>query len=301
LLAVCLKKIKGLSKTKIINAVWVWTEPHSKRLKIAVDIEKPVLDGKMNIQQRVIIEYIVRNKQCLECIREASDHSWGAMIQLRQKSDHKSSLMALETLLTRAGLHNIMLGAEVSKNGMDFYFRNRSQAEKLVNFISSNLPTKIKQSQRLVSTDSHSGQSKYEHVYLIEVPSLCKGDLVKVGKSGGVPAELMVVSKVSTSLHLISPTTLRKLEISSSKFFSNPIKAIRSSYQQVMFVVLDIEPVNPSDMSTMRSNEYDYDESTLKTNAYSTAGGLLAEAEVCVTNIVVLLYTVYASMYVLRM
>lgn len=33
LLALCLKKIAGLDKpgVKVLDAVWVWTEPHSKR------------------------------------------------------------------------------------------------------------------------------------------------------------------------------------------------------------------------------------------------------------------------------
>ncbi len=34
LLAACLRKIPGLSKVKLIDAVWIWTEPHSLRLKV---------------------------------------------------------------------------------------------------------------------------------------------------------------------------------------------------------------------------------------------------------------------------
>ena len=40
LLSLLLKKIKGLNKAKIINAGFVWTEPHSKRLKVKLTIEK---------------------------------------------------------------------------------------------------------------------------------------------------------------------------------------------------------------------------------------------------------------------
>lgn len=38
LMSACLRKIAGLStgKMKLINASWVWTEPHSDRLKISV-------------------------------------------------------------------------------------------------------------------------------------------------------------------------------------------------------------------------------------------------------------------------
>lgn len=40
LLSILLKKIRGLGRTKIIKAGFVWTEPHSKRLKVKVTIEK---------------------------------------------------------------------------------------------------------------------------------------------------------------------------------------------------------------------------------------------------------------------
>ena len=34
LMALCLKRLKNLSKMKLIDANFVWTEPHSKRIKV---------------------------------------------------------------------------------------------------------------------------------------------------------------------------------------------------------------------------------------------------------------------------
>jgi hypothetical protein len=34
LMALCLKRLKNLSKVKLIDANFVWTEPHSKRIKV---------------------------------------------------------------------------------------------------------------------------------------------------------------------------------------------------------------------------------------------------------------------------
>ena len=36
LLTICLKRIKGLNKVKLIDASFVWTEAHSKRLKVGL-------------------------------------------------------------------------------------------------------------------------------------------------------------------------------------------------------------------------------------------------------------------------
>lgn len=34
LLTFCIKKLKGLNKVKLVDAGFIWTEPHSKRLKV---------------------------------------------------------------------------------------------------------------------------------------------------------------------------------------------------------------------------------------------------------------------------
>ena len=39
LMALCLKKLKNLSKVKLIDANFVWTEPHSKRIKVCVTMD----------------------------------------------------------------------------------------------------------------------------------------------------------------------------------------------------------------------------------------------------------------------
>ena len=42
LLSLCIKKIKGLSKVKLVDAGFVWTEPHSRRIKVKLTIQKEV-------------------------------------------------------------------------------------------------------------------------------------------------------------------------------------------------------------------------------------------------------------------
>ena len=42
LLAICLRKLKGLSKVRLTEAHFIWTEPHSKRLRVSMTIQKEV-------------------------------------------------------------------------------------------------------------------------------------------------------------------------------------------------------------------------------------------------------------------
>lgn len=43
LLTMLLKKIKGLKQVKLVEAKWVWTEAHSRRLKIELTIQKEIM------------------------------------------------------------------------------------------------------------------------------------------------------------------------------------------------------------------------------------------------------------------
>jgi nonsense-mediated mRNA decay protein 3 len=38
LLAHCLKQMKGLKKVKLIDAKFIWTEPHSRRIKLKLTV-----------------------------------------------------------------------------------------------------------------------------------------------------------------------------------------------------------------------------------------------------------------------
>ena len=73
LLAVCLKHMPALGShaepnIKVVDAMWVWTEPHSMRLKVRLTV-RATIKGVL-VQQRVLVELKIHFKQCLECNRE---------------------------------------------------------------------------------------------------------------------------------------------------------------------------------------------------------------------------------------
>lgn len=43
LLTLCLKKLKGLNKVRLVDAGFIWTEPHSRRIKVKLTIQKEVM------------------------------------------------------------------------------------------------------------------------------------------------------------------------------------------------------------------------------------------------------------------
>jgi nonsense-mediated mRNA decay protein 3 len=84
LLALCLKKVTGLNKTKVVDAGFVWTEPHSRRLKVKLTIQKEIESGA-KLQQSFIVEFTLQNQQCDVCMRSYTNNTWGTCVQLRQK------------------------------------------------------------------------------------------------------------------------------------------------------------------------------------------------------------------------
>lgn len=42
LMRICLKRLRGLNKVHLIDAGFVWTEPHSKRIKVKITLQKEV-------------------------------------------------------------------------------------------------------------------------------------------------------------------------------------------------------------------------------------------------------------------
>ena len=84
LLSCCIKKIKGLNKVKLIDASFIWTEPHSRRVKVKLTVQKEVFTSTI-LQQEFVIEFVVTNQQCDACQRYMAKDVWNSIVQVRQK------------------------------------------------------------------------------------------------------------------------------------------------------------------------------------------------------------------------
>ena len=71
-------------EVRLVDAGFVWTEPHSKRIKVKLTIQKEVLGGAV-LQQVFVVEYTVHNQMCDDCHRVEAKDYWRACVQVRQK------------------------------------------------------------------------------------------------------------------------------------------------------------------------------------------------------------------------
>ena len=103
LMALCLKKLKsGLSGVRLVDASFLWTEPHSKRLKVKLVVQGEVAEGAgVVMQQTVPVEFVVQGQMCDECRRVEAKDTWNASVQVRQKTQQRKTLYYLEQLLIK--------------------------------------------------------------------------------------------------------------------------------------------------------------------------------------------------------
>ena len=59
-----LGKIKGLNKVKLVDSSFVWTEPHSKIIKLKLTVQKEM--NKSLVETSFIVEWKVELIQCDE-------------------------------------------------------------------------------------------------------------------------------------------------------------------------------------------------------------------------------------------
>ncbi|XP_060959690.1 uncharacterized protein LOC115723949 [Cannabis sativa] len=89
LLTFCVKRLKNLNRVRLVRAEFIWTEPHSKRIKIKLKVEKEILNGVL-FQQSYVVEFVQHEHMCESCMRiQANPDQWVAAVQLRQHVTHR--------------------------------------------------------------------------------------------------------------------------------------------------------------------------------------------------------------------
>lgn len=244
LLALCLRKLRGLSKVRIIDASFLWTEPHSKRIKVKITVQQEAFEGTI-LQQTFEVEYVVASQQCPDCAKSYTANTWRAVVQVRQKVPHKRTFLYLEQLILKHSAHKDTINIKEVKDGLDFFFSQRNHAEKFVDFLTSVAPAKVKKAQELISMDIHTSSKSYKFTFSCELIPICKDDLValpvKLAKSIGNISPLVLCYRVGTAVNLLDPNTLQTAEVPSSIYWRTPFKNLADVQELVEFVVLDME------------------------------------------------------------
>ena len=252
LLSICLSKIKGLNRVKLVNASFIWTEPHSKRIKVKLTISKNI-NETTNMEQTFVVEFVEAWMQCDTCKKEFTPHTWGATVQVRQYAEHKKTFYLIEQLILKHNAHDKVLKVEEEEHGINFFYKNSIHAQKLVSFLTATFPTNVVQSKQLISHDESSNIFNYKYGFMVEIPKICRDDLIIIPKKfakelGGV-SEILLCLKVGQSLQFIDLASGKYIHMNHKQYFHYekdidllPLKRYKSTFQ-----VLDFTPTPKTD------------------------------------------------------
>uniref|UniRef100_A0A3Q2UT68 60S ribosomal export protein NMD3 n=2 Tax=Haplochromini TaxID=319058 RepID=A0A3Q2UT68_HAPBU len=240
LLALCLKKLKSsMSKVRLIDAGFLWTEPHSKRIKMKLTIQKEVMNGAI-LQQVFVVEFVIQSQMCDDCHRVEAKDFWKAVVQVRQK----------------------VTFIEVDE-GIDFYYGSKQHAQKMVDFLQCTVPCRSKASQRLISHDIHSNTYNYKSTFSMEIVPVCKDNVVclspRLAQSLGNMGQVCVCIRVTSTIHLIDPRTLQIAEVDGNTYWRNPFNGLFNPSQLEEFIVMDTDIIRDQKLGAgagMRSNKH---------------------------------------------
>ncbi|OEL17402.1 60S ribosomal export protein NMD3 [Dichanthelium oligosanthes] len=153
----------------IAAAEFVFTERHSKRLKLRLRLRREVLHG-VTMEQAHVVEFTVQDRLCEACGRAHADRDqWSAVVQVRQRASHRRTLLHLEQQLLRHGAADSALRVDGNAGGLDLYLASRSHAARLVDFVSSVAPARVGTAKQLVSHDTKSNSYNFKHTFSVEL------------------------------------------------------------------------------------------------------------------------------------
>ncbi|GMT28598.1 hypothetical protein PFISCL1PPCAC_19895, partial [Pristionchus fissidentatus] len=247
LLSICLKKLKPvLIKVRLVDAAFVWTEEHSKRVKVKLTIQKEVLSGTI-LQQSFIVEFSIHSQMCDECRRAENKDFWRACVQVRQRAEFKKTLFYLEQLLLKHSAHGNATGVKPVPTGIDFFYGKLQDARRLVDFLQSVLPIKYHYAQELVSHDTKSNTYDYKHTFCVEIVPICRDNVVclpkQLAQSFGNMNQVVLCQRVSNVVSLIDPRTLQMADVQGITFWRDPFESLCNPKMLTSYYVMDVELV----------------------------------------------------------
>ncbi|CAL5203240.1 unnamed protein product [Lathyrus oleraceus] len=251
LLTFCLKRLQknmNINKAKLVNAEFIWTEPHSKRVKVKVSVQKEVYHGAI-LEQSYLVEYVQQDHMCESCSKVAANpDQWVAAVQLRQHVSHRRTFFYLEQLILKHGAAARAVRIKQMDHGIDFYFTSRSHGNKFVEFIGKVSPIRSRSDKQLVSHDVKSSIYNYKYTFSVEISPICREDLIclppKAAGTLGNIGPIVICTKVTNSIALLDPHTLKFGFLDADQYWRTSFKSLLTSRQLVEYIVLDIEPVS---------------------------------------------------------
>jgi nonsense-mediated mRNA decay protein 3 len=162
------------------------------------------------------------------------------------------------------GAYDKVLKVTVEDDGINFYYKNTTHAQRLIDFLGSLYPITVKNSKQLISHDQSSNVFVYKYAFAVTLPKICKNDLViipkKLAKELGGCSQLLLCEKVAETMGFIDLMSFNYVLMSSMQYYyyEKDIQMLNLSRYKRSFEILDCNPVDRKDYHKIKStlNKY---------------------------------------------
>jgi nonsense-mediated mRNA decay protein 3 len=214
---------------------------------VKLTIQKEVAGGD-TLRHVFVVEYVVNTQMCDLCHRIEAKDFWKAKVQVRQRLDHKKTLLYLEQLLSKNLSQFNCTKTKPLGEGIDFFFDRCDDARKIVEFMQKVIPCRYSMSQQLISHDNRSNIYNYKYTFSVEIVPICNGDIVCLPKvtsrALGNIGRLCICTRVTHNIYLINPFTLKSSEMNATIYFRAPFTSITNSKRLTEYMVMNVEQLN---------------------------------------------------------
>ncbi|KAH9650704.1 60S ribosomal export protein NMD3 [Citrus sinensis] len=205
LLTFCLKRLNNLNRVRLVNAEFL-------------TVQKEVLEGVIVEQSDVVMS---RNITC---------------VNLRCHVAHRRGFTNLEQLIQKHDAPARATKIKKMDHGIEFFFSGRSHAVKFVEFVGEVVPAQSRHEKQLVSRGTKSRNCKCKYTCSVEINAISAHNLGNLGP-------FVICTKVTNSIALLDPFTLRHCYLDADQYWRSPFKALHTSRQLVEYIVLDVKYV----------------------------------------------------------
>lgn len=227
---------------------------------------------------------------CPDCTRVMASNTWKAVVQVRQKVEHKKTFLFLEQLILKQSAHRDCINIKDSKDGLDFYFATRPKAIKFVDFMQGIAPIRYKASEQIQSSDMQNATASFRFTYSVELVPVCKDDLLclplKIARSLSNVGQFVLCTRIGSTIQFLETHTLKIVELSPTVYWRTPFPVLMSAKTLSEFFVLDVELLGQTrgryalcDLTVARSADFGKNDQTYLIRSH--LGNILKPGDTC--------------------
>lgn len=251
MLYVLLNRIKiFVGKNKIESADFIYSEPHSKKLKLRLTIQDSV-SGATGIN---VVDFKIGSLQCSQCQRAYTPHQYHAVVQVRLKTRDKSAITSIfNDLMTQKTVEKA-IGAMEQNYGFDLYFRSRSDAMAVVHTVEATHVVKTDQSKTLKSHNSQNNTYDYIFTFGCTILNVKKYDVTLIYEDNKIIG-VGLIDKIGINIHMLSLPRFEKIKLSGHSAANYNILEICNKMDATKFMVIDVEEEGHLKLMNVKYNE----------------------------------------------